>query len=238
MLRIDLNSTSLAAAAYSEEQQLLELRFRNGEIYHYFSVPPEIYGDLLRAPSKGAYFNQGIRDRFAYVKSGGDHRLQSSVVPNQPPQPLVALAPHGAECQSPLPSESLTFCGRTFSAGEVDLMRHLASEFSALAVTEIAHTVCELLHWRRPGGGLKSHECRQLLERLAAQAVGTGPGGRKKRKPSMARAGRAISLFGMQRAVRRPAALLGAESPAGTGLSALDLPGLEDAGPRRMDWLE
>jgi len=168
MLRIDLNSTSLAAAAYSEEQQLLELRFRNGEIYHYFSVPPEIYGDLLRAPSKGAYFNQGIRDRFAYVKSSGGHRLQSSVVPNQPPQPLVALAPHGAECQSPLPSESLTFCGRTFSAGEVDLMRHLAAEFSALAVTEIAHTVCELLHWRRPGGGLKSHECRQLLERLAA----------------------------------------------------------------------
>jgi Domain of unknown function (DUF4338) len=66
-------------------------------------------------------------------------------------------------------SESLTFCGRTFSASEVDLMCHLSSEFSALAVTEIAHTVCELLNWRRPGGGLKSHECRQLLERLAAE---------------------------------------------------------------------
>jgi Domain of unknown function (DUF4338) len=68
---------------------------------------------------------------------------------------------------------------------EVELMRRIASEFSALGVTEIAKTVCELLDWRRPGGGLKNHECRQLLERLAAEGLlqlpdlrklgGTGP---------------------------------------------------------------
>jgi Domain of unknown function (DUF4338) len=66
-------------------------------------------------------------------------------------------------------SESVTFGGRTFSASEIELMRCISMEFSTLAVTEIAHTVCELLNWRRPGGGLKSHECRQLLERLAAE---------------------------------------------------------------------
>ena len=65
--------------------------------------------------------------------------------------------------------ESLTFCGRTFRPGELDLMRQLAWEFSGLGVTEIARTVCELLEWTRPGGGLKSHECRQLLERLQAE---------------------------------------------------------------------
>jgi hypothetical protein len=68
-------------------------------------------------------------------------------------------------------TESLTFCGRTFSPGEVELMRGVAQEFSALAVTEIAQTICELLDWRRPTGNLKSHECRQLLERLAAEGV-------------------------------------------------------------------
>src|SRR5262249_48621317 len=30
-------------------------------------------------------------------------------------------------------------------------------------------TVCELLEWTRPNGGLKNHECRQLLERLQAE---------------------------------------------------------------------
>ena len=65
--------------------------------------------------------------------------------------------------------ESLTFCGRTFRTHELELMRHTALEFSALGVTEIARTVCELLEWKRPRGGLKNHECRQLLERLQAQ---------------------------------------------------------------------
>ena len=65
--------------------------------------------------------------------------------------------------------ESLTFCGRTFGAGELELMRQTALEFSALGVTEIARTVCELLEWKRPSGGLKNHECRQLLERLQAE---------------------------------------------------------------------
>jgi hypothetical protein len=64
---------------------------------------------------------------------------------------------------------SLTFCGRTFGPSELELMRQLAREFSGLGVTEIARTVCELLEWTRPSGGLKNHECRQLLERLQAE---------------------------------------------------------------------
>jgi Domain of unknown function (DUF4338) len=65
--------------------------------------------------------------------------------------------------------ESLTFCGRTFRAGDLELMRQITLEFAALGVTEIARTVCELLEWKRPNGGLKNHECRQLLERLQAE---------------------------------------------------------------------
>ena len=65
--------------------------------------------------------------------------------------------------------KSLTFCGRTFRADELELMCQTALEFSALGVTEIARTVCELLEWKRPSGGLKNHECRQLLERLQAE---------------------------------------------------------------------
>lgn len=63
----------------------------------------------------------------------------------------------------------LTFCGRTFGPSELDLMRHMVRDFSGLGVTEIARTVCELLEWTRPSGGLKNHECRQLLERLQAE---------------------------------------------------------------------
>jgi len=67
--------------------------------------------------------------------------------------------------------ESLTFCGRTFDRSELEGMRQIAAEFSALGVTEIARTVCELLEWKRPNGGLKNHECRQLLERLETEGM-------------------------------------------------------------------
>src|SRR6266849_9952743 len=68
-----------------------------------------------------------------------------------------------------------TFCGRTFTAQEVELMRVVAHDYAGLGVTEIARTVCELLDWKRPNGGLKNHECRQLLERLQAGGVLTLP---------------------------------------------------------------
>lgn len=58
-------------------------------------------------------------------------------------------------------------------------MRVVAHDYAGLGVTEIARTVCELLEWRRPNGGLKNHECRQLLERLQAEGVVTLPPLRK-----------------------------------------------------------
>jgi Domain of unknown function (DUF4338) len=89
--------------------------------------------------------------------------------------------------------ESVTFCGRTFDPNELELMRQIAQEYSALGVTEIARTLCELLEWTRPGGGLKNHECRQLLERLQAEGFLKLPevrhlGGRGPRRVDVSRA--------------------------------------------------
>jgi len=64
------------------------------------------------------------------------------------------------------PPSPLTFCGRTFSAEELELMRQIACDCPAVGVTEIARTLCELLEWKRPSGRGKNQECRQLLERL------------------------------------------------------------------------
>jgi hypothetical protein len=60
----------------------------------------------------------------------------------------------------------LVFSGRSFSAEELQLIQEICRDFSNLGRTEMARTVCELLQWRRPSGGLKNHECRLLLERL------------------------------------------------------------------------
>ena len=54
-------------------------------------------------------------------------------------------------------------------------MQSIANEYAGLGVTEISRTVCELLEWKRPNGGLKNLECRQFLERLREQGLLTLP---------------------------------------------------------------
>ncbi len=63
------------------------------------------------------------------------------------------------------------FCGREFSAKEVSLIQEVVETCAGLSRLELAHTVCELLEWKRPGGGLKARECRDFLERLDSQGV-------------------------------------------------------------------
>jgi hypothetical protein len=60
----------------------------------------------------------------------------------------------------------LSFCGRELTPEELDLIRQITRDFSTLSLTELAHTVCELLEWRRPNGGLKGQECYFFLQTL------------------------------------------------------------------------
>jgi hypothetical protein len=62
-----VESTTLAAVAYDADRELLQLEFRDRTVYQYFEVPVDVYKALLRAPSKGYYFNRAIRGQFAYA---------------------------------------------------------------------------------------------------------------------------------------------------------------------------
>ncbi|MDP2625866.1 MAG: DUF4338 domain-containing protein [Candidatus Rokubacteria bacterium] len=63
-------------------------------------------------------------------------------------------------------ASNATFCGRLFTPSEVELVREVLGTFGGLSRIELARTVCELLEWTRPNGGLKGRECLDLLERL------------------------------------------------------------------------
>jgi hypothetical protein len=64
-LHAPLTSSLLTAMRYSP-QATLDLAFRSGALYRYFTVPRAIVDGLRAADSKGAYFNQHIKDRFPY----------------------------------------------------------------------------------------------------------------------------------------------------------------------------
>jgi hypothetical protein len=62
-----------------------------------------------------------------------------------------------------------SFGGRQFLPEELCLIREVVTRCAGLSREELAQTVCELLEWRRPSGGLKARECRDLLEQLEEQ---------------------------------------------------------------------
>jgi hypothetical protein len=65
--------------------------------------------------------------------------------------------------------DSLSFCGRALSSEDLDLIRQVIHDCSRLSLTELSRTVCELLHWRRANGALKTRECYGFLQVLRAR---------------------------------------------------------------------
>lgn len=65
--RQPVHSHALAAIGYSKRLHALEVEFVNGAIYRYSNVPPEIYRDLLSAPSKAQFYDANVRGHFPSV---------------------------------------------------------------------------------------------------------------------------------------------------------------------------
>jgi len=77
----------------------------------------------------------------------------------------------------------MRYCGRTFTAAELELIRALAAQSPPPSRYRLSRRVCEQLNWRRPDGGLKDMSCRVALLRMQADGlIGLPPA--KRAKPS------------------------------------------------------
>lgn len=68
---------------YGDDIGDVYIQFKNsaggaGDIYVYYDVPVKVYRKLVSAPSKGHYFWQAIRNKYAYSKLTGDKRTKLS----------------------------------------------------------------------------------------------------------------------------------------------------------------
>jgi hypothetical protein len=72
---------------------------------------------------------------------------------------------------SALRRRGVVVCGRRFAPRELRLIAEVVESFPGLSRLELAHTICELLTWRRSSGKLKARECLDLLEVLEADGV-------------------------------------------------------------------
>lgn len=65
---LPLESKMFTSVAYDQEQRILYLRFRSGDVYRYFEFLNDGFQQFLSADSKGRYFLSNIRNCFRYER--------------------------------------------------------------------------------------------------------------------------------------------------------------------------
>ena len=63
-----VESSFIDSIGYSDDDRILQIRFSTGGLYNYYNVEPYIYTAIMKADSKGSYFNEYIKGVYAYEK--------------------------------------------------------------------------------------------------------------------------------------------------------------------------
>ena len=61
---IRVSSSAIAAVGYDPTTRKMKIRFVAGHTYDFCRVPESVFTGLLKAQSKGVYYNDHIRDRY------------------------------------------------------------------------------------------------------------------------------------------------------------------------------
>lgn len=66
--RTAIQSSTIKAVGHDPRTLMLEIEFRDGNVYQYFGVPQKVHAELLKATSAGRFFNTAIKEQYGYVK--------------------------------------------------------------------------------------------------------------------------------------------------------------------------
>lgn len=70
MLRENVASSNVISVGYDESSQTLEVEFHSGSIYQYYNVSKNIYDEMMKAPSKGQFLSNQIKNAYPYSRVG------------------------------------------------------------------------------------------------------------------------------------------------------------------------
>jgi len=68
-----VTSSAIQRVEYDARSRQLCVTFVTGNVYKYYDVPRQVYDRFLRTASKGAFFNEYVKDRydFALMRQAG-----------------------------------------------------------------------------------------------------------------------------------------------------------------------
>jgi hypothetical protein len=70
MERQPVTSSLIRSVGYDLASSILEVEFADsGRVYEYFDVPLSVYEELISAESIGSYFNEYVKDLYAFQEA-------------------------------------------------------------------------------------------------------------------------------------------------------------------------
>jgi hypothetical protein len=61
------DSSAIEGFGYDEARRTLEVRFKSGQAYTYFNVPPKVFDAMQDAPSKGHFVTDHVKNKFEFL---------------------------------------------------------------------------------------------------------------------------------------------------------------------------
>lgn len=68
MQRTSVSSSNVESVGYDENNETLEIEFKNGAIYQYFDVPLNVFNTLMSVGSIGAYMASNIKGVYRFSR--------------------------------------------------------------------------------------------------------------------------------------------------------------------------
>lgn len=69
MERRPVSSSTIGSIGYDPNSQVLEVEFKNGNVYQYFDVPEQVFDEFCIAPSPGRYLSEELKPRYRYSRT-------------------------------------------------------------------------------------------------------------------------------------------------------------------------
>lgn len=64
IIHVEVESSNIKSIGYSEADSILEIGFKDGNVYQYYDVPKYEYEALMAPGSKGAYAHRNIYNKY------------------------------------------------------------------------------------------------------------------------------------------------------------------------------
>jgi KTSC domain len=107
---LHVKSTNITSVGYDKKSRVLRILFREGSMYDFEGVPPQLFNQLMAAESKGTFFQEFIKGQFSFTRVNLEkerttmgqnkaqraavERAKKSAVQPQPAEQPAAAAEH------------------------------------------------------------------------------------------------------------------------------------------------